>query len=149
MLRSGVLTVLIQHEAPLMHARSTSFAFVLVAAALLATAAALPADAARRHLALVKSTPMADSAVAKAPSEITLWFSESVELGVTRVRLAGPDATPVKLGALRRTGTAEPLAISADLTGALANGSYTVSWSTSSKDGHAVRGTFKFTVAAH
>jgi len=132
-----------------MRVRSTAFAFVLAAAALLATAAARPADAARRHLSLVKSAPMADSTVAKSPTAVTLWFSESVELGVTRVRLAGPDATPVTLSAVRRTGAAEPLAVSADLNGTLANGSYTVSWSTSSKDGHAVRGTFKFTVAAH
>ena len=38
--------------------------------------------------------------------------------------------------------------MSADVKQALAAGSYTVSWKTSSKDGHPIKGDFTFTVKA-
>lgn len=127
--------------------RTTSAVFVfLLAGALLLGTAASPADAARRHLRLVKSTPMADSVLSTAPTAIQLWFSEAVQLGVTRVRLAGPDAKPVTLTPLTlETMDGEPVVI-AGIPTALANGAYRVQWSTASKDGHVVKGEIAFTV---
>jgi methionine-rich copper-binding protein CopC len=101
--------------------------------AALVLAAASPAEGARRHVRLVKSTPVKDS--------------EPVELGVTRVRLTGVSGTTVATGPLKRADVADAPIIAAVL-GPMADGIYTVNWSTASKDGHPVRGTFEFTVRA-
>jgi methionine-rich copper-binding protein CopC len=115
--------------------------------AALVLAAASPGEGARRHVRLVKSTPVKDSVVTAAPATVELWFSEPVELGVTRVRLTGVSGTTVATGPLKRADVADAPIIAAVL-GPMADGIYTVNWSTASKDGHPVRGTFEFTVRA-
>ncbi len=112
----------------------------------LVLAAATPAEGARRHVRLVKSSPVQDSVVA-APATVELWFSEKVELGVTRVRLSGVSGTTVATGPLKRADVADAPIVAAVL-GPMAAGVYTVNWSTASKDGHPVRGAFEFTVRA-
>lgn len=126
---------------------STAFAFLLVGVLVLGSAVSTPADAARRHLQLVKSAPVADGVFSTAPTAIMLWFSEPVELGVTRVRLEGPDAKLVTLDPPRlETADGDPRVV-ARIPSALANGAYTVRWSTASKDGHVVKGTISFTLS--
>lgn len=103
------------------------------------------ADASRRHTRLLKSFPQKDSTVVESPKSIDLWFNEKVELGVTRVRLTNASGNPITVGAVKRSDEKDA-PIVAPVTTELTDGVYTVNWSTSSADGHPVRGTFSFTV---
>lgn len=123
-----------------------SLLLALAAAAMLAVTVVSSADAARRHLKLVKSAPAADSVLTASPAAIELWFSEKVELGVSRVRLEGADAKPIALGALKLAAGSDNPPLVAPVTTPLANGAYTVHWTATSKDGHVVKGTFAFRV---
>jgi methionine-rich copper-binding protein CopC len=97
------------------------------------------------HLRLEKSEPAKGDALAASPTVIRLWFSLAPEMAVTAVKLADADGKPVTLSAPRRgTGAKDPVEV--DIPQKLAAGSYTVSWKTSSKDGHPVTGDFTFTV---
>lgn len=95
------------------------------------------------HLQLERSSPAADASLESAPAEIRLWFSERPELAVSMIRVEGP-AGAVKTGELA-AGDDNDLSVTlpADLTA----GAYTVTWRTSSGDGHPIRGNFGFTVA--
>ncbi len=99
----------------------------------------------RRHTRLVRSEPAKDSVVRLAPTELRLWFSETLDLAVTRVRLTSAGQVPVETGPLTRADAADAPIVTA-LSAALPDGNYTVTWSTSSRDGHPVRGTFHFSV---
>lgn len=105
--------------------------------------AALPqhGESAALHLRLTKSEPAKDSVVATAPKEIKLWYSQQPQLRLSRVTLTGP-AGEVTTGALVQ----DSLLLRAPVTGPMPAGAYTVSWLTASSDGHAIRGTFGFTV---
>ena len=120
----------------------------LAAAAVLMLGAAARADADdARHLRLVRSAPAADSTLAAPPTAIRLWFSQAPELPVMSVRLTGPDGRAVALAPLQRDrGRDAPVV--APLRGRAGPGRYTVAWRTMANDGHVVRGTFAFTVAA-
>ena len=104
-----------------------------------------PTVAAPFHLRLEKSEPSKDEALASAPKVIRLWFSLPPEMAVTGIKLADANGNPVALGApTRGSGAKDP--VESAIQGALAAGSYTVSWKTSSKDGHPIRGDFMFSV---
>lgn len=123
---------------------STFMALALLVTVAAAFVAPDHASAVRRHTRLVRSEPAKDSVVRVAPTELRLWFSETLDLAVTRVTLSDGNRQPVATGALTRAADDAPIV--APLTAALADGNYTVTWSTSSKDGHPVRGTFRFSV---
>ena len=148
----GYASLLVSLQPTSMTLRSRFLTFsTLTATLLLAVALTTPAEAARRHLRLEKSSPAADTVLAASPAALELWFSEKVELGVTRIRLEGPDAKPVALGALkfdvRKPGaTAEVPSVVAAIPAALAEGPHVVRWSTASRDGHVVKGEIAFTV---
>ena len=117
-------------------------------ASLVAAAAALfavTAWSAPFHLHLVKSVPAANATVGAAPDSIRLWFSQAPELKLTSVKVTGPRTTAVPIAPLAARDSA---LVVAPVKGKMAAGSYTVAWRTMSKDGHVVRGTFAFTVAA-
>lgn len=114
---------------------------VYLALALLVLIAAGPAPA---HLRLTKSAPENESVLEAAPDAIRLWFSLSPELAVSRIALTGPDGT-VALGDPR---AGDENSLAADVQGTMPAGEYTVSWRASSGDGHPIRGTFTFAVAA-
>ena len=42
-----------------------------------------------RHTRLVRSIPGADSVLTASPATVQLWFSEKIELGLSRVRIEG------------------------------------------------------------
>ena len=120
--------------------------YQLVAVATLGCAALAAAPAAK-HTHLERSEPGADSTITVAPTAIKLWFSGPVQVRVTTVRVMGADSTPVALSAARMgTGTGAPVIL--DVHGTVAPGRYSVAWRTMSRDGHAVSGTFAFTLAA-
>jgi methionine-rich copper-binding protein CopC len=97
------------------------------------------------HLHLVKSAPAPNAVVGAAPDSIRLWFSQPPELGVTSVKVTGPANAIVPLAPLAKRDSA---LVIAPVSGKMAAGAYTVAWRTMSKDGHVVRGTFGFKVAA-
>lgn len=124
------------------------YATVALATVLLLGAAARPElDGRAFHLRLVRSDPARDTTITAAPTAIRLWFSQTPTLAVTSVRLTGPGGRAVALAPLQRD-AARGAPVVALLRGQAGVGRYTVSWRTMSPDGHPVRGTFGFTVAA-
>jgi methionine-rich copper-binding protein CopC len=119
-------------------------AVLLLSAAVLCAAAPATARSAF-HLRLVGSDPAADATVATPPAALRLTFSEAPELAVTTVRLKGPGDRAVALGRLARA-PGNRATVVATPRAPLAHGRYTVTWRTMSRDGHAMRGTFNFTV---
>jgi len=99
------------------------------------------------HLRLEKSEPAAGAVLAASPSAIRLWFSLPPEMAVTVVRLTNAGGAAIPLGTPRRgTGASDPVEV--PLKQPLPAGSYTVSWKTSSRDGHPIKGDFRFSVKA-
>jgi methionine-rich copper-binding protein CopC len=96
------------------------------------------------HTKLEKSEPAANATVNKAPTSVQLWFNEAPDLKLTKVEVAGT-AGKVELGPAHSMGKNNVMAA---IVGTLANGKYTVSWQTAGDDGHVLKGTFAFTVAA-
>lgn len=100
----------------------------------------------RFHLRLERAEPAADATV-EAPREIRLWFSEQPGIRATSVRLSTEDQRALELGSPTLDGE-NPKLVRVAVVGELGPGVYSVSWRTTSADGHVVRGDFKFTVEA-
>lgn len=80
-----------------------------------------------------------------SPKVLRLWFSEPATLAVTSVKLKGGDGKEVTLAKPTFTGdTTQP--VEAAVTGALAAGTYFLSYKTASKDMHPITGEFTFVV---
>lgn len=112
----------------------------LVAAAITAAPATLQA-----HARLVKSEPAASSK-GPAPSTIRLVFSEEPVLALTRLHLVSAAGDTIALGAVR-IDPADEHNVIADVTAVPPAGTYTLSWATAARDGHASKGSFSFSVA--
>jgi methionine-rich copper-binding protein CopC len=125
-----------------MHRTLKTLAAVPVAALLLIGAG----GTATQHLRLTGSSPAKDSTVSRAPTEIRLSFSLKPELALVRIGLASASGSKVAMGKPVRT--SDSLTVAAPIEGALAPGGYSVSWQAASGDGHPIRGTFDFTLAA-
>ena len=119
---------------------------MIVLAGLLLAFTTVPA-AARFHTRLTKSNPGVDSTLTAAPKVIELWWNEKPEVSLTTivVQSAGADSTKVALGKVRSS--TDMMGVAADVTGPVAPGKYVVKWKTAGKDGHAVRGTFNFSIS--
>ncbi|HEX5970371.1 MAG TPA: CopD family protein [Gemmatimonadaceae bacterium] len=113
-----------------------------VAALLLLAACPAPALA---HAHLQRATPAAGARLTIAPRELVLTFSEAPTLGMSALRLVGPDSAAVALATLGHSGGARTL--SATITGPLAAGTYTVLWQTAGDDGHVQHGSYTFVIA--
>ena len=119
----------------------------LAVAALIALAAVLGIPSgADAHGALRRSSPASGDTLSAAPRELRLTFTEATELAVARLELLGPGGAPITLSPIRHGDSATVLV--ADVTGALDAGTYTVAWQIVGRDGHPVRGRFRFTIAA-
>lgn len=110
---------------------------VLAAVALLAMA--------MFHNHLVKSSPAEAEKLAASPREIRLWFNERPEVPFTSVTLLRADSS--KILTIKAVATDDSMAVSAPLPTPLGPGSYFVAWRTASRDGHAIRGTYGFSIA--
>jgi methionine-rich copper-binding protein CopC len=114
----------------------------LALGALAALALSLPGRALHTHL--VKAEPGVSATVKEAPKQLRLWFNEAPEValsGATLLRADNSPVTTIKLGA-----TDDTLSVAGAIPVTLETGSYQVLWRTSSKDGHAVRGKYTFTI---
>lgn len=118
---------------------------VLAAMAAIAVAGSSGTAAAMRHNKLVRAVPGVDSTVKAPPREIRLWFKEPADVAVSSIKLADAVGKDVTLGPVKAT--TEAVSIVAEVPGALAGGAYTVTWKTASKDGHIIRGSYRFTVS--
>lgn len=99
------------------------------------------------HNHLVKSAPLDGERLTAAPKEIRLWFAERPEIAFTSVTLMQADST--KIATIKAVATADSMAAAVPLMlpTPLAAGKYLVAWRTASSDGHAIRGTFGFSIA--
>jgi methionine-rich copper-binding protein CopC len=81
----------------------------------------------------------------RLPAEVRLWFNERPEIPFTSVTLLTADST--KIMTIKAVKTDDSMAVAAPLGTALKPGSYLVTWRTAGSDGHAIRGTYGFSIA--
>ncbi|MEV6000508.1 copper resistance protein CopC [Streptomyces griseomycini] len=120
--------------------RTLVLLFLAVAGALLAGAA--PASA---HAALTGSDPRQGAVVDRAPTRVSLTFSEPIAVSDDAVRVLDPKGKRVDKGApANPSGTT----YSVQLLSGLPDGTYTVAYQVVSADSHPVAGAFTFSVGA-
>lgn len=130
-----------QHTSPgrALRRAAAALAVVVGAGALLL---GVPASA-LAHDGLVATSPAAGATVDAAPAAVELDFTgEPLPIG-TLVAVTGPDGADVSDGDAEIRGTT----VVQRLTAEPAAGAYRVDWRSTSSDGHALTGTFDFTVA--
>lgn len=108
--------------------------------------AATPGSGDSLHFALDRSAPEADATV-ESPSEIRLWFTQEPQDGTTSIRLVEAEDAGVHVMDVVQDAD-DPTSFSVALHGTLPPGTYTVSWRGMGQDGHVVRDSFQFSVAA-
>ncbi len=96
------------------------------------------------HAALVRSDPPENSFLQRAPAEVSVTFSEPVDSRASSLQLLDARGQPLTTGALALLQDGLTLRVA---TPGLKPGIFNVVWSNvSSIDGHALRGSFPFTV---
>src|SRR5215218_5941510 len=132
----------------LMRERSVAVALLLVTC--LSLAMARPAWA---HAKLVESEPAGGDVLAEAPEQVRLQFDEPVQFEETEgaeldpldpIKVYSEEGTRVDKGNTQMSRN-DPKVLLVDLK-KLADGVYGVDWDVTSRDGHAIDGTFGFTV---
>lgn len=120
--------------------RTLLLLFLAVTGVLLAGAA--PASA---HAALTGSDPMQGTVVAKAPTQVSLTFSEQVALSDNALQVLDPKGERVDTGkATSTSGTTYAV----QLHSGLPDGTFTVTYQVVSADSHPVSGAFTFSIGA-
>ncbi len=111
---------------------------------LLSLAGATPVSA---HATLLRSDPAAAGSFTNGPAEITLWFSEEIEVEYSRIDVLRRDGSRVLADDLAQVPDSTDPTLRLTLADPLPEGSYTVVWSTlSAVDSHISEGYFSFTV---
>ncbi|MGE3274908.1 MAG: copper resistance protein CopC [Vicinamibacterales bacterium] len=95
------------------------------------------------HLAMTKSLPAKDATV-QSPTRIQVWFTQEPSLALSALSVEGASGKAT-LGAIA---AGEENSLVADVSGTLAPGAYTITWQTAGHDGHVLKGSIPFTVAA-
>ncbi|WP_240733903.1 copper homeostasis periplasmic binding protein CopC [Herbaspirillum huttiense] len=93
----------------------------------------------------LKTAIPGDQAVVASPAELTLTFSEGLNLKFSGVKLSGPDQKEVKLGEAMLMDEGKSFMVG--IPARLAPGTYTVQWHALSVDGHKTEGSYSFSVA--
>ena len=101
------------------------------------------AHGALAHAFLTHATPPVGSTVRKAPAQVTLRFTQRLELAFSKVQVEGAGGKRVDTGdpTLAEDGTAIAVAVPP-----LTPGRYTVKWRVLSVDTHVTEGDFTFDV---
>ncbi|MFF4509100.1 copper resistance CopC/CopD family protein [Streptomyces sp. NPDC001401] len=120
--------------------RTLALLFLAVVGVLLAGAG--PASA---HAALTGSDPSQGVVVDKAPSQVTLTFSEKVATSDDSLRVLDPKGKRVDTG---NPSNVSGTSYAVQLHSGLPDGTYTVSWQVVSADSHPVAGAFTFSIGA-
>uniref|UniRef100_UPI003F589AEB copper resistance CopC/CopD family protein n=1 Tax=Streptomyces griseoaurantiacus TaxID=68213 RepID=UPI003F589AEB len=129
-------------------ARSTVLRALLPLCALLLASAGLllgGAAPASAHAALTGSSPAQGSVVDKAPTEVTLTFSEKVSVSSGSFRVLNPAGKRVDSG---KPANLDGGTYGVPLRGGLPDGTYTVTFQVISADSHPVAGGFTFSIGA-
>ncbi|WP_370375502.1 copper resistance protein CopC [Micromonospora sp. HM5-17] len=103
-----------------------------------------PAAPASAHAVLVSSSPVADSVLTTAPTEVVLTFSETVREVPDKIRVIGPDGARVDRGDPVFNGAV--VTVPVDPGGP--RGTYLVSYRVVSADSHPVSGAYTYSVGA-
>jgi copper transport protein len=120
--------------------RRTSWALVIIPAAILGLHP--PSEA---HALLERSTPQNGAALARAPDDVLLIFTEQPEPALSSVQVLDASGSPVAGGAPQPV-HGRPLVLRVSLP-PLPEGAYTVTWRTVSRiDGHVAAGALTFGV---
>lgn len=97
------------------------------------------------HAFIDHARPAVGGTVKSSPSEVRLWFTESVEAGFSRLQVF--DATGKEVsGKDARVDPKNPRELSVRLSGVLSAGTYKVVWRAVSVDTHVTQGDFTFRV---
>ncbi|MGH9034445.1 MAG: copper resistance CopC/CopD family protein [Acidimicrobiia bacterium] len=116
----------------------------LVVVALVALGLVLPAAPAFAHAQLLSTAPVNGTAMAAAPSQILLRFSEAVQVSQAGVRVFDADAERITTETARHArGKAEEVVLPLP---DLDKGLYVVTWRVTSADSHPIHGAFTFRV---
>jgi copper transport protein len=115
---------------------------VALSGVLLAVGTAVPASA---HAMLERTSPGADSVVARAPDRVEVTFSEAVTLVPGAVRVYDGGLREVDAGAASHP-DGDPTSAVVALAPGLPAGTYTVTWRVVSADSHPVSGGFGFSI---
>lgn len=95
------------------------------------------------HAYVARSTPGDGETLLRAPKQVKVWFTESIEPKLTTLKLVDAQGKAV-------SGTTQALEGDSVLIlhlPSLASGAYTVQWQVLSTDSHVTKGTISFTVA--
>jgi methionine-rich copper-binding protein CopC len=116
------------------------------AAVLFAGIMAFAPASVRFHAHLVKADPAVNDTISTTPKAVRLWFSEPVELALSRMQVVRVGGDTLKTGALRHEGSAATTA-AADLAAPAATpGTYVVTYHVVARDGHPTTGTYTFVI---
>ncbi|WP_217234932.1 copper resistance CopC/CopD family protein [Streptomyces sp. AC555_RSS877] len=127
---------------PTIAPRVRTLVLLLLAAAGLLLAGAAPASA---HAALTGSDPQQGVVVDKAPTQVSLTFSEQVSTSADSLRVLDPKGKPVQRG---KPSNVSGTTYAVQLLSGLPDGTYTVTYQVVSADSHPVAGAFTFSVGA-
>jgi methionine-rich copper-binding protein CopC len=103
-----------------------------------------PAVDALFHAHLVRAEPAVNDTLASTPKSVRLWFSEPVELGLSRVKIMRAGGDTVKTSGLRHEGTASSTAALDLASPPTEPGTYVVTYRVVSRDGHPTAGSYSF-----
>ncbi|ONH26832.1 copper resistance protein CopC [Pseudofrankia asymbiotica] len=117
----------------------TLLALTLAAALAVVGGAASPAWA---HAILERATPAGGTAVATAPANVTLGFSEAVRSDANAIRVIDTHGTRVDTGGAHSGAHASEVTVA--LKPGLPKGTYLVSWRVVSADSHPIAGGYAF-----
>lgn len=109
----------------------------------LAIASLFPISA-HAHVKIDLAEPKADSELSVAPKTISLRFNETLEPAFSKIALVDANSAPIKLPKATVDKT-DAKTLSTQLP-TLRAGQYLVRWSTMSRDGHKVKGEYRFRV---
>lgn len=118
----------------------TRFIPLSLAAAIIFLAWPLGAAA---HVHLDRSEPAKDAVVSESPTVVKLWFSGRIEPDFSTIEVTNAEGERVDSGST--TAGSNRRTIETTL-GELVPGEYLVNWSVIARDGHRIRGDYRFTV---
>jgi copper resistance protein C len=107
--------------------------------------ATLVSGAALAHAFLDHALPAVGATVAQAPTEITMWFTQALELAFTGCEVTNAAGQRVDTGQVT-IDPKDPQELHVPLRPPLPPGDYKVSWHALSVDTHRTTGDFNFTV---
>ena len=120
-----------------MNRHTATYSFVALVAGLVLGVSTLV----QAHAKLEKTEPATNAIVTAAPATVQLYFNEALDVAVTTLAIKGP-SDKVKLVKTHAMGKS----LMASVEGEMADGLYTVQWSTAGDDGHPQKGEFSFTL---